>query len=288
MTYTIAEGVCEFTNLLLPAIVLAVLNDCLVFSLVSIDVYIEDASTVVYGGNEQVRNKSQIIALALFFGVLLTFSTILTPLASNYPKVEVPKVGVKEGDTAEYLIHEITHYYEADYSTGEPIYSYHNVTGRFEGFHIHLSVAEIEGANVTLNMTLYYPNGTWYQDLAVMVDVSSGTCGWTPTGYRGIAWRPMDHPLTVSDLEPGDPIHSGSPIIINESFNMNIGGEDRLVNHVCFNYYWQGEYYWDKSSGLLLAHDYMSMAFFDGIDWGMTEVYWLNVSSIPFNVRGTT
>jgi hypothetical protein len=231
-----------------------------------------------------VRTKSQIIALVLFFGVLLTVGTTLTPPpASEHPEVVVPKVGVEVGDTAEYLIHEIWNYYEADYSTGVPIYSYYNVTGRFEGFQIHLSVAGIEGAKVTLNLTLCYPNGTWYQGLAVVVDVSSGACEWTSAGYSGIAWRPMDHPLIVSDLEPGDPIYSGSSIIIGESLNMSVGGEDRIVNHVLLGEFlpWGVQYYWDKSSGLLLEHDYPSVRLLDGINWSETELHWLNVSSVP-------
>ena len=87
--------------------------------------------------------------------------------------------------------------------------------------------------------------------------------------------------MTASSLEPGDPIYPGSHITIDESLNLSIGGEQRLVNHVGLSQTIvpSDEYYWEKESGLLLEHNSEMEALIDGLGFGMTEIHWFNVSS---------
>jgi hypothetical protein len=214
--------------------------------------------------------RSLILVLAIFSASII-FSSVLTPsVAADYTKV-----GVKVGDTAEYLVSDVSHIHGVNYTTGKPVYFYYDTTEAYD--RLRVTVTNVTGTNVTLSLTLYFPNGKVYENSLVSCDVSSGMCDFF---WPSVLWGL----IIAANLSVGDPIYIGSSRVINETVNMRIASKYRL-NHVGSpesGY----EAYWDKASGLLVERHSESILMADTTYGGYTEINWINMTLMTVGMLG--
>jgi hypothetical protein len=155
--------------------------------------------------------------LAVLIILLVLSATVASALAADYGQV-----GVREGDSADYL-------------TSSTVYPY-NLTTKY-----HVYYYSVAGTYVIINGFYLFPNGTVQGTESVAGDVS--------VGQNLIYLNAI-----CSNLAAGDPIYSNATWKINETITMNILGKPRLVNHA--NFLLVGapyNVYWDKATGLMVA-----------------------------------
>jgi len=161
--------------------------------------------------------KALPFALAILSVLVLLSASLTSSLAADYTKV-----GVKMGDTADYL--------------------FASSDRKMDGAVAHVSIQKVEGTKVTINGTIRYPNGTM-QAQSISGDVYSGQ----NSSY---------YFLICANLTQGDQVYSGSQMKITETISMSIVGALRDVNHFSSeNILASFNIYWDKLSGLMVRLD---------------------------------
>nr|MDO8133905.1 hypothetical protein [Candidatus Njordarchaeum guaymaensis] len=159
--------------------------------------------------------RSLPFAFTILSVLALLSASLTSSLAADYTKI-----GVKVGDTADYL--------------------FASSDRKMDGAVAHVSVQKVEGTKVTINGTIRYPNGTM-QAQYISDDVSSGQ----NSSY---------YFLICANLTQGDPVYSGSQMNITETISMSVAGALRDVNHFSSeNILTSFNIYWDRLSGLMVS-----------------------------------
>jgi hypothetical protein len=159
----------------------------------------------------------------MLFSLLVVSLTALTPSRG----ADYTKIGVRIGDTATYSFA----------ATGWTI-------DRFT-----ISVLDVSGTLVKLNVTYYNPNGSVNHTMILgPADVSEGGLG---------------EYLLCANLSAHDPIcyiseHSTAPTF-NETVQMTVAGASRTVNHLSMNTpNIVVDRWWDKTTGLLVKRVHLA------------------------------
>lgn len=181
--------------------------------------------------------KRQIFSHTVF-GLLIILLSL-----SNFAYAQ-RTVGVQIGDWVDYRV---TATFE-----GDSINPFENVTDPFANVtSMRLIVVDIVDTNVTLDMQMYYENGSDVIETG-WVDVDTGN-GTGPQGW-----------LIATNLTAGDQVYTGTEsmfgeMTINETINREYLGSTHEVNHFILNFTtppnpWMNastllDYYWFKDSG---------------------------------------
>lgn len=181
--------------------------------------------------------KSQVFS-HIVFGLLIILLSM-----SNLAYAQ-RTAGVQVGDWVEYTV--------TANLQGDPFGPFGNVTGPFDNVtSLMLIVVDVVDTNVTLDMHMYYENGSDAIETA-WVDVDTGN-GTGPQGW-----------LIAANLSSGDQIYTGDAsmfgeMTINETVNREYLGGTVEVNHFILNFTAPPnpfmnastllDYYWFKDSG---------------------------------------
>lgn len=169
--------------------------------------------------------KSVVYSLALMSVLLVLTTPVSFASAADYTKV-----GVKANDMVVYKL---------------------SISAKTENKSIML-VSGINGTEVYLSYTNFFPNGTISSQSQQSTNVTTGsTLGWLS--------------LIAANLTAGDPVYSGATTTINETVTMTTAGANRVVNHL---YLSSGmlDIYWDKITGLMVKINFL---FFGWLNYTM-------------------
>jgi hypothetical protein len=216
-------------------------------------------------GEEPLRMRvaSTLAALSL----LLIFSATFT----SSPAADYTKVGVKQGDLATYSI-------AMSSGTREKSETWPVTT-------LTVHVENLTAPLVTVNMTLYYSNGSVYLTRVMTEDIAQGWFG------PFVWWTPI---IVAANLLAGDkPDLSGRGRAISETTQMMVAGYNRTVNFANAAEYSEDTYscWWDKATGLLVKFMLHMEEGTGGNPGGYNPVFvwsynWTLVSTTAF--RGST
>ncbi|WXG47556.1 MAG: hypothetical protein WED05_13015 [Candidatus Atabeyarchaeum deiterrae] len=186
--------------------------------------------------------RKMICALVVLSVLLASMSTITSTRAADYSKV-----GVKQGDWAEYAVSSTGHTWNK----------------------ARLDITGVSGARANLSLTIYYPNGT---------------IAGTETGYANVTSGNVPYWMIAPNLNKDDLIYPASSNKINDTAQMIVAGATRTVNRLVWSSYGNLAWEWDRTTGLTIRF-YISDGGWDNYTMTATNM-WLPDWVLPVVIGG--